>query len=164
MGGILVSMELINLLNRALARELQVSMQYMLQHTVWSGKRSHSKSEIEQSKPSKFVSSHSPVWFPGSSLKKIAITEMRHAERIAERISYLGGETKTELPPFKLGDSLRDILEIDKKQEETAIQLYTGIISKAKEENDETTAKMFKQILSDEEKHHKKFSILLDLI
>ena len=33
-----VSTELINLLNKAIAREMQVSIQYMLQHAIWNAK------------------------------------------------------------------------------------------------------------------------------
>ncbi|MHA2183319.1 MAG: hypothetical protein ACXAAH_18020, partial [Promethearchaeota archaeon] len=87
-----LSSELLGLLNAALARELQVSVQYMLQHAIWNGKTSKSKSELKESKSKKFVATHFPIFLPGVSLKKIAITEMRHAEKIAERITLLGGE------------------------------------------------------------------------
>ena len=98
--------------------------------------------------------------FPGSSLKKIAIAEMRHAERIGERISFLTGELKPKILNFKLGESLGEIFKIDIKQEEIAIQLYTKIIKISKKENDVVTENMFKEILIDEEKHHKKFTEL----
>ena len=63
------SKEFLDRLNEAIARELQVSIQYMWQHV--SGK--HPRKEI------------------GDELKKIAIVEMRHAEDIAERLVELGG-------------------------------------------------------------------------
>lgn len=159
-----ISSELFNLLNAALARELQVSVQYMLQHAIWNGKTSMSKSELKESKSKKFVATHFPIFLPGVSLKKIAITEMRHAERIAERITLLGGEIEKEVPSYTIGDSPKEILEIDKNQEASAIELYIKLIERAKEEGDETTAKMFKKILSDEEEHHKIFSNLLEMI
>ncbi|MHA2183106.1 MAG: ferritin-like domain-containing protein [Promethearchaeota archaeon] len=164
MEMITLSSELLGLLNAALARELQVSVQYMLQHAIWNGKTSMSKSELKESKSKKFVATHFPIFLPGVSLKKIAITEMRHAEKIAERITLLGGEIEKEVPPYTIGDTPKEILEIDKNQEASAIELYTKLIEKAKEDGDETTAKMFKKILSDEEDHHKIFSDLLDLI
>jgi len=164
MGGTKTSMQLFDLLDAALARELQVSVQYMLQHTLWGGKTSDSESKINPSKPDKFVASHMPVYFPGKSLKKIAIAEMRHAEKIAERITLLGGEIKNSIPPFKTGISIKEILELDKNQEEDAIQLYNKIIEMTKKEGDETTLEMFNKILLDEKKHHETFSNLLKMI
>lgn len=158
------SPELFKLLNNALGRELQVSVQYMLQHTIWNGKSSTLPSEVKKSNPSKFVTSHSPVFFPSKSLKKTAITEMIHAENIAERITILGGDIVKEVPDYSVGDSLKEILVIDKTQEASAIQLYNKIIEMAKEEGDKTTAKMIGSILSDEEDHHKTFSTLLKML
>ena len=158
------SPELFRLLNEALARELQVSVQYMLQHTIWNGKSSTLSSIVKKSPPGKFVASHSPVFFPSKSLKKTAITEMTHAEDIAERITILGGDIIKEIPPYSVGDSLREILVIDKTQEVSAIQLYNKILLMAKEEGDKTTVKMIENILSDEEDHHKIFSSLLEML
>lgn len=164
MENVKISSELFGLLNAALSRELEVSVQYMLQHTTWAGKTSISKSEEKLSKPIKFVASHKLIFLPGITLKKIAITEMRHAEKIGERIIVLGGEIVKEVPPFKVGTTIKEILEINKNQEKSAVELYTRIIELAKKEGDETTAKIFKQILSDEEGHHKSFSNLLEML
>jgi len=158
------SSELFNLLNASLARELQVSVQYMLQHAIWSGKTSGSKRELKESKLKKFVASHFPTFLPGVSLKKIAIEEMRHAEKIAEMITFLGGEIEKKVPSFTIGTSPKEILEINKTQEEEAIELYNRVIKLAKKEGDETTATMFKRILSDEEDHHKTFTNQLKMI
>jgi hypothetical protein len=53
-----ISFELFELLNAALVRELEVSVQYMLQHTMWAGKTSISKGDEKLPKPTKFVASH----------------------------------------------------------------------------------------------------------
>jgi bacterioferritin len=164
MENLKISSELFELLNAALSRELEVSVQYMLQHTIWAGKTSKFKGGEEMSKPTKFVASHKLFFLPGITLKKIAITEMRHAETIGERIIVLGGDILKEVPPFKLGTSIKEILEIDKNQEKSAIELYNRIIEMAKKEGDETTAEKFKKILADEEGHHKTFSNLLELV
>ena len=164
MENVKISTELFGLLNAALSRELEVSVQYMLQHTIWAGKTSISKTEQKLSKPIKFVASHKLVFLPGITLKKIAISEMRHAEKIGERITILGGEIVREVPPFNLGSSIKEILEIDKNQEKSAIELYNRIIEMANKEGDETTAKIFKHILLDEEGHHKTFSNLLEMV
>ncbi|MHA1914762.1 MAG: ferritin-like domain-containing protein [Promethearchaeota archaeon] len=159
-----ITTELLQALNDALARELKVSVLYMLQHAIWNGKSSNSNSKLKDSKSRKFVASHWPPFLPGVSLKKTAITEMRHAEKIAERITFLGGEIVKEVPPYTVGISPKEILEIDKNQELAAIELYTRIIEMATKEGDETTAKMFKRILSDEEGHYNTFSKLLETI
>ncbi|MHA2088866.1 MAG: hypothetical protein ACW972_11345, partial [Promethearchaeota archaeon] len=114
MEMITISSELFDLLNAALARELKVSVQYMLQHAIWNGKTSMSKSELKESKSKKFVATHFPIFLPGISLKKVAIAEMRHAEKIAERITLLGGAIEKEVPPYILGDTPKEILEINK--------------------------------------------------
>ena len=164
MEKVKTSSELFGLLNAAYARELEVSVQYMMQHTVWAGKTSISKSKQKLSKPTQFVASHKNVFLPGITLKKIAITEMRHAEKIGERIIVLGGEIEEEVPSSTLGTSIREILEIDRDQEKAAIELYKRIIEMATKEGDEITVKIFKNILKDEEEHHKTFSKLLDMI
>jgi bacterioferritin len=164
MEKIKISSELFDLLNAALSRELEVSVQYVLQHTLWAGKTSISGSEQKLSKPDKFVSSHKLFFLPGITLKRIAITEMRHAEKIGERIIVLGGEIEEEVPSSTLGASIWEILEIDKDQEKAAIELYKRIIEMATKEGDDITAAMFKKILKDEEGHHKTFSSLLEMI
>jgi bacterioferritin len=159
-----VSPELFDLLNAALLRELEVSVQYMLQHTLWAGKTSISKNEEMSSKPDKFIASHRLFFLPGITLKKIAITEMIHAETIGERIIVLGGDIEEEVPSSTIGASTREILEIDRDQEKSAIDLYKRIIEMAIKEGDHITAKMFKKILKDEEGHHKTFSTMLDMV
>jgi len=158
------SSELMDLLNAALLRELEVSVQYMMQHTLWAGITSISKGTEKSSKPTKFVASHKLLFLPGMTLKKIAITEMRHAEKIGERIIVLGGEIEEEVPSSSLGASIRDILEIDKDQEKAAIELYKRIIEMATKDRDDITTSIFKKILKDEESHHRTFSNLLKMV
>ena len=152
-----VSGDLLTNLNEAIAREMQVSMQYMMQHTLYSGRRISLENTAHSSKTQKFVASHSPVYLPGKTLKKIAITEMRHAEAIAERASNLGGEPVTQPRSIKIGKTLKEVIEIDKDEEETAITLYNKIIVRAREEGDSITEELFQRILKDEEGHHRIF-------
>jgi len=137
----LASEKLKELLNKAIARELKVSIQYMWQHVLAKG------FEGELVKP---------------ELRRIAIVEMSHAELIAERLVYLGGIPTTQPDPIEIGDSVRKMIEIDRKAEEEAIKLYKEIIRTALKEEDYTTAKLFEQILADEEKHHEYFSSILE--
>ena len=139
----MVSKELMELLNKAIARELQVSIQYMWQHVLWKGVKGFAVKD---------------------ELKKIAITEMKHAEKIAERLAYLGGIPTTKPDPIFVGETLKEMIEQDKKDEENAIKLYKEIIKKAEEEGDIVTADIFKKILTDEEEHHDTFTSLLEEI
>ncbi len=137
----MASKELLDLLNEAIAREMQVAIQYMWQHVMWSG----------------------PVHFSvKDELKKIAIEEMKHAEMIAERLFYLGGKPTTKPSPIVVGETLKEMLEIDAKDEEKAIKLYKEIMKKALDEGDIVTARIFEDILKDEEEHHDTFISLLE--
>jgi len=155
------SSELLNLLNKAIARELQVSIQYMFQHSIGASQWATVSGKTPFAKQSKFVASHSPIWLPGSSLKKVAIAEMRHAEAIAERVVLLGGEPATQPDTITLGETVQEMLENDREQERGAIQLYRQIINLAESEHDDVTKSLFQHILSDEEEHHRVFSNLL---
>ncbi|OGP81244.1 MAG: ferritin [Deltaproteobacteria bacterium RBG_16_64_85] len=135
--------ELMDLLNQAVAREIQVSVQYMWQHVLWKGVKGFAVKD---------------------ALKKIAIEEMKHAEAIAERLNYLGGIPTTKPTPIFLGDTLKEMIEQDKKDEEGAIVLYKRIIEVSRREGDEVTNHLFREILSDEEDHHDIFTSLLEEI
>lgn len=152
---------LLDLLNKALARELQVSVQYMIQHAIGASQATKASGKTSSAKRLQFVASHSPYWLPGQSLKKIAIAEMRHAEAIAERLVLLGEKPTTQPAPITLGKTLKEMLEIDREQERQAIELYEQIIEVAGKQHDDVTRKLFQKILSDEEKHHQSFSSLL---
>ncbi len=137
----MASKELLELLNEAVARELQVSIQYMWQHVLWKGVEGYAVKD---------------------AFKEIAIQEMKHAEDIAERLAYLGGTPTTKPAPIFVGNNLKEMLEQDKKDEESAIELYKKIIRKAQDEDDFTTARLFRKILMDEEEHHDVFTSLLE--
>lgn len=137
----MASEKLLEMLNRGIAAELQVSIQYMWQHVLWSGVKAFAVKD---------------------EFKKIAIQEMKHAEMIAERLNYLGGTPTAKPTPINIGSGLKEMLEQDKKDEEGAIQLYKEIIELAQAEKDYTTKEMFEHILSDEENHHDVFTTLLE--
>jgi bacterioferritin len=137
----MASKELMKMLNDAIARELQVSVQYMWQHVTVTGIHSESV---------------------GGVFKKISIAEMKHAEAIAERLDYLGGKLTTKPTPITVGKNVKDMLKINKKAEEDAIILYKKIVARAAKEGDVVTKKLFEDILSQEEDHHGQFSTLLE--
>jgi bacterioferritin len=136
-----MSKKLNDMLNDAISREIQVSIQYTWQHIMAVGIESASVVGI---------------------FKSFAITEMKHAEAIAERLDYLGGIPTTQPTPIKVGKALTEMLGLDLKAETDAITLYKEIIKVAREEGDETTKKLFHSILADEEDHHNQFRTLLE--
>ena len=136
-----VSAALLDQLNEAIAREMQVAIQYMWQHVQWSGVQGFTIHE---------------------ELKSIAIAEMKHAEAIAERLFYLGGKPTTKPSPIFVGETLKEMIERDVEDEENAVKLYKNIVEMAPKERDETTNRLFRQILQEEEDHHDTFTTLLE--
>ena len=136
-----VSEELKTMLNKAIAREIQVSIQYMWQHIQVMGVKGIAVQD---------------------KFKQTAIAEMKHAEKIAERLWYLGGTPTTKPDSIVVGGTLKELLENDTKAEEEAITMYKSIIGMAQKEGDVTTAFIFKEILEDEEEHHDLFTTMLE--
>jgi bacterioferritin len=137
------SKEMLDLLNQGIAREIQVSIQYMWQHVLWRGVKGFAVKD---------------------ELKKLAVDEMKHAEAIAERLNYLGGVPTTKPAPIFVGDTLKEMISNDAKAEVEAIEMYKKIIDLAKKEHDDVTEELFRKILSDEEGHHDTFTTLLEEI
>ena len=135
------STKLMEMLNQAIARELQVTIQYMWQHVMATGLHSAAIAGIFQ---------------------EIAIEEMKHAEKIAERLFYFDGIPTTKPDSIEIGKSVKDMLKFDAKAEEEAITMYKQIIKLADSEGDQTTRLLFEEILSDEEEHHDRFTTLLE--
>jgi bacterioferritin len=139
----MASKQLMDMMNKAIARELQVVVQYMWQHVQWKGVKGFAVKD---------------------ELKAIAIAEMKHAEAIAERLNYFRGIPTTKPEPIFVGKNLKDMITTDKKDEEGAIKLYNDIIKMAEKEGDTVSRKMFEGILADEEEHLDTFSGLLEEI
>ncbi len=133
----------------------------MFQHALGAGGAPSVPGKTPSARRSKFVASHAPYWLPGPTLKKIAITEMRHAEAIAERVVLLGGEPTTQPYPITIGSTTLEMVENDREEERGAIDLYGRIIALAAHEQDDVTARLFRGILADEERHLRVFSDLL---
>jgi bacterioferritin len=136
-----VSKALLDKLNDAIAREMQVAIQYMWQHVQWGGVKGFAVHD---------------------ELQSIAITEMKHAEAIAERLYYLGGTPTTKPTPIFVGTTLKEMIERDVEDELNAITLYKQIVDMARKEADETTNRLFREILQQEEDHHDTFTTLLE--
>ena len=136
-----VSAALLDQLNVAIAREIQVAVQYMWQHVQWSGVKGFAVHD---------------------EFKSIAVTGMKHAEAIAERLYYLGGIPTTKPSPIFVGTTLKEMIKQDIKDEADAIKLYKNIVEMARKEGDETTNRLFREILQQEEGHHDTFTTLYE--
>lgn len=136
----MASQQLLEFLNKGIARELQVSIQYMWQHIQVTGIEGALVKDL---------------------LKDIAIAEMKHAEALAERLDYLGGVPTTKPNPVFVGGSLIEMLKQDEQNEEEAITLYKKAIQVASKEGDFTTRRLLEKNLSEEEQHIDTFGKLL---
>lgn len=134
------STKLTDMMQQAIARELQVSVQYMWQHIMAKGLESAEIAEVFQ---------------------EVAIAEMKHTEKIAERLFYFDVTPTTKPPHIEVGGDIKHMLEVDATAEEEAITLYKEIIKQAASEGDSTTRLLFEEILADEEGHHDTFTTLL---
>lgn len=134
------STALTDMMQQAIAREIQVTVQYMWQHVMAKGLESAEIADV---------------------FEDAAIEEMKHAEKIAERIFYFDVVPTTKPSPIVIVSGLKEMLEADAKAEEEAIDLYKAIIKQAGSEGDSTTRLLFEQILADEERHHDTFTTLL---
>ncbi len=134
------SSKLTDMMQQAIAREIQVSVQYMWQHVMAKGLESAEIADV---------------------FEEVAMAEMKHAEKIAERIFYFGITPTTKPDPIKVGGTIKEMLQYDEKAEEEAIDLYKQIIKQASTEGDSTTRLLFEEILSAEEDHHDTFTTLL---
>lgn len=144
------SKEYIDLLNKAVAREIQVSAQYIIQHTKMEKILRRVIKEnilLDRTTYDEF----------GNILKEIAIKEMKHLGDILERIYILGGEATTKPNKIKIGDSIREFAELGVQAEEEALILYRNIIEEAKKIGDRETWSLFSKIYNDEEEHLLKF-------
>lgn len=125
--------KLIRALNGLLAEELTAINQYMVH------------SEMAES------------WGYGR-LKKLvyarSITEMKHAERLIERILFLEGQpTVSTLKKIMIGTDVPKQLANDLAAEMGAVKSYNAAIKLAMEVGDNVTKQLLEDILKDEDDH-----------
>src|SRR4030066_674448 len=127
--------EYISLLNQAVSREIQVSIQYMLQHTKM-------EKLIRKAIPENILLDKTTYDAVGKFLREIAIQEMKHAADVMERIYYLGGEATTKSDKPTVGNTLSEFAKLGVKAEEEALVLYRKLIEEAAKNGDwETRSK-----------------------
>ena len=134
--------KVIDALNAARSRELTAILQYMNNHY-----------QLEDSDFGKLA----------KVFKEIAIVEMKHAEKLAERILFLNG-----VPTYKLesevqkGLDIPGMLKVSEGLEQGAIDMYNQSINLCAAEGDDGTKQIFQELLAQEEDHIDTFQNTLD--
>lgn len=127
----------IGVLNKARAMELQAIAQYMNQHY---GLDDMDYGEL------------------AASMKLIAIDEMRHAEAFAERIKELGGEPTVEpLAKAQKGQTVEKIYPFDANLEDHTVDVYNQFLLVCRENGDSVSMKIFETIIDEEQSHYNYF-------
>ena len=136
--------KVIEFLNKALYNELTAINQYFLHAKMlknW-GLGRWAKHEYEES-----------------------IDEMKHADKLAERILFLEGLPNFQaLGKLKIGEGPREILECDLALELEGIPLLREAIAYCEEVDDYVSRELFVDILEDEEEHVDWLEAQLDLV
>lgn len=125
--------EVLEVLQKALAEELQAISQYFLHGEMqsnWGYKRLYAE------------------------IKKQAIGEMKHAEELIERILFLEGTPDlNNFPKLKVGKTVEQQIANDLNLEKNAVAEYNEYISVARKAGDNASADLFETLLKDEEEH-----------
>lgn len=120
-------------LNEALKNELTAINQYFLHYRMldnWGIKRL-AKFEYEES-----------------------IDEMKHADKLAERVLFLDGLPNFQLlGRLRIGETVEEILKADLELEEEAIPLLKDAIEHCEKVRDYVSRDLFSEILESEEEH-----------
>jgi bacterioferritin len=132
-AGVKGDPKVVDVLNRALRHEMTAVNQYWLHYRLlanWGFARLAAKEREE------------------------SIEEMRHADRIVDRIIFLGGHPNMQqLDPLMIGQSLEEVLRSDLKGEHSARTLYIEGRRTCDEAGDFVSMRLFDELLADEEGH-----------
>lgn len=89
-----------------------------------------------------------------SKLRREAVEELGHAERLMERLIVFGvAPSAGNLPPSRLGRSVDDLLAADRKLEVDAVRLYQEAVAHAQRMRDSDSASLLAEILAEEVEH-----------
>ena len=87
-------------------------------------------------------------------IKKQSIDEMKHAEKLIERILFLEGTPNLAGPTqLKIGKTVKEQLENDVEAELDAVKMYNDAVRLSRAEGDNGSADLFAANLKDEEGH-----------
>ena len=94
-----------------------------------------------------------------------SIDEMKHAEKLIERILFLDGIPNVQrLGKITIGETVKEQFELDLALEERALPVLNAGIQLCREVGDNGTAALFGEILVDEERHVDWLESQLELI
>jgi bacterioferritin len=97
--------------------------------------------------------------------RKESIEEMRHADRLIERIIFLDGFPNMQtLDSLHIGQTVKDVIDRDLQAELTARALYEQAATHCHAVKDYVTRMLFEELLRDEESHIDFLETQLDLI
>ena len=136
----MVSKELLDMLGKAIASELQMSVQCLWQQIMVKGIEGAAIQNI---------------------LGQAAMEKLKNAEALAKRLVYLAGVPPVSFNPVHVGHGLDDMLKENVQMEEETVDLLKQTIQLASKEGDFTTRRLLEKILSSEEEHLDSFSKLL---
>ena len=136
--------EVIEILSKMLKEELGALNQYMMHAEMqsnWGYKKLHAET------------------------KKQAIGEMKHAEKLMERILFLEGTPNlADLPKLNIGRDVKQQLTNDLALEKSAVAEYNAAVAAARKAGDNGSADLLDELLHDEEQHVDYFETQLSLI
>ncbi len=86
-------------------------------------------------------------------IKKQSIDEMKHAEKLMERILFLDGTPSMDPLALSIGSNVKEIIASDLKLEIGAVAMYNEAVTIASENKDNGSRDLFVFLLKDEEEH-----------
>jgi bacterioferritin len=94
-----------------------------------------------------------------------SIEEMKHADRLIERILFLEGVPNMQrLEKVRVGETVHEQLKLDLKLEENAVPRLNKAIAQAVDVGDNTTRELLEDVLKSEEDHVDWLEAQLELI
>jgi bacterioferritin len=125
--------KVLELLNEALRNELTATNQYWLHYRLLDNWGVHKLAEFERSE---------------------SIDEMKHADRLAERILFLDGLPNFQaLGRLRIGENVEEVLRADLDLELEALTHLRGAIAHSETVRDYGSRDLFSEILDNEEEH-----------
>ena len=94
-----------------------------------------------------------------------SVEEMRHADRIVQRIIFLDGFPNMQvIDPLHIGQNVKEVLDCDLATEMTARALYQEAATHCHGVKDYVTRDLFEELMHDEEEHIDFLETQLDLV